>query len=94
MEPGGPGGGEDVSTGRRAPMHPFTLFAAAGLMLLASWFGAEALGAWDRVMIRRALACGPCPRLRAAQVRSLVFSSLGLVCLVGGAVVLGSGLGW
>ena len=75
-------------------MHPFTLFAAAGLVLLASWFGAEAFGAWDRVVVTRALTGGRCARLRSAQVRGLAFSALGFASLLGAAIVLASGFSW
>ena len=75
-------------------MHPFSLFAAAGLVLLAAWFAAEALGAWDRGVVRRALAGGACPRLRAAKVRCLAFSAAGLVSVIAAAVALAGGPRW
>ena len=71
-------------------MHPFALFAAAGLVLLASWFAAEAFGAWDQTAVYRAGAGGPCPRLRRAQVRGIAFSALVVVAFLGAAAVVAS----
>ena len=72
-------------------MHPFALFPAACLVLLAFWFAAEALGARDRVLVRRALSAEPCSRLRAAQTRAAAFVFLCLAALIAAGVVLASG---
>lgn len=66
--------------------HLVASFAACGLLLLALVFAAEALGAFGRLAIRRALHAAP-RRVRAARGRWLAFLVLG-VANATGAVAL------